>query len=288
MLLRIENNNYMRIAALLTCHDRKEKTLKCLKSLYDVCKDCDTYLVDDGCTDGTSDAVKEEFHKVHVIKGDGNLFWSRGMYTAWMNAVEGNYDYYLWLNDDIELFPFFIDNLFESYKLAGGNCVVSGLIGNIKDKNSVLYGGSDKDKKLLGVSEKPQDITFMNGNVVLVPKVVVDKIGIIDPVLHHDLGDVDYGLTALEHGIRVVTTTKIIALGYPNNYCRVRKWGTILKKRFKKLNTPLGSPLKINFYYRKKHFGTVNALLFCSYILFLNILPDNIIEKLYGDTYKDK
>ncbi len=277
----------MRIAALLTCFNRKEKTRKCLESLIAVRPDCDVYLVDDGSTDGTSELIAELFPNVHIIKGSGDLYWSRGMHTAWKEALKGNYDYYLWLNDDVELHPFFIDELLSSMEKAGGNCIVSGLIGSLDGKN-ILYGGSDANKQLLGESDEPQDICYMNGNVVIVPKDVVNKIGIIDPVLHHDLGDVDYGLTATEHGIRVVTTTKIIAAGYPNKFCRVRKWGTSISQRFKRLNHPLGSPLKINFYFRRKHWGIWEATTFCLYLVVLNILPDCAIEKIFGDTYKNK
>ena len=131
-------------------------------------------------------------------------------------------------------------------------------------------------------------IPFMNGNVVLIPKNVVKRIGIIDPVFHHDLGDVDYGLTAQENGIKVYATRIPIAMGYSNDFCRVRKWNTTLFGRFKKLYSPLGSHPKINFYFRRKHFGLINA---CTYIIFLcvlNILPDNVVEKIWGDLYKDK
>lgn len=277
----------MRIAALLTCFNRREKTCRCLSTLLNFQPSCDVYLVDDGCTDGTPEVVRQMFPKVGIVKGPGDLFWSRGMYTAWNEAIKGDYDYYLWLNDDIELLPFFLQELLKCEEIVGKDCVVSGLIGNVNGEG-VLYGGSDANKHLLGETGKPQDIKFMNGNVVLVPRSVVEKIGIIDPVLHHDLGDVDYGLTAQEHGIRVVTTTRIIALGYPNNYCRVRKWGVAVAERFRRLNHPLGSPLKINFYFRKKHFGITNAVAFCLYLVLLNILPDCLVGKLWGDTYKNK
>lgn len=278
----------MKIAILLTCHDRKEKTLKCLHSLYSTYKNYDTYLVDDGCTDGTPEAVMATFHNVHIIKGNGNLFWSRGMYTAWKVALKHQYDFYLWLNDDTVLYPFFMEYLISSYEKMKGNCIVVGLIGNIFNKEEVIYGGYDSTKRLITESQYPKEITYMNGNVVLVPKEVVKKIGIIDSVFHHDLGDVDYGLTAIEHGIKVVTSARIIALGYPNNYCRVRKWGTTLCKRIKKLNSPLGSPLNINFYYRKKHFGLMNALIYCTYLIYINLLPDKVVEKLWGNKYKDE
>ena len=47
-----------------------------------------------------TEAVGKMFPQVHIIKGDGNLFWNRGMYMAWQAAIkEKDYDFYLWLND---------------------------------------------------------------------------------------------------------------------------------------------------------------------------------------------
>ena len=110
----------------------------------------------------------------------------------------------------------------------------------------------------------------------------------MDPKLHHDLGDVDYGLSAIEHGIAVYTTRRPVAAGYSNDFCRVRKWGVSLKQRLQKLNSPLGSPPSINFYFRKKHFGLLNACVYWCYLYVLNILPDWIVEVIWGDAYKDK
>lgn len=275
----------MKIAALLTCFNRKEKTIQCLHSLFHILPECNVYLVDDLSTDGTSEAIQKSFPKVRIIKGTGSLFWSRGMYTAWKEAMRKNYDYFLWLNDDIELYPFFFQELMECQALYNSNCIISGLVEDF-NKNKILYGGSDAHKKLVQPNKQPQEIKFMNGNVVLIPRSVVDKIGIIDPIYHHDLGDVDYGLRAQKNGIKVYATRIPIASGYCNNYCRVRKWGVSLKERFKKLYSPLGSNPRINFYFRKKHFGIIKAITFIIYLFVLNILPDKIINFFWGDTYK--
>lgn len=279
----------MKLAAILTCYNRKEKTLSCLRSLYAAINEVEVYLTDDGCTDGTPEAVSSEFPNVHIVPGDGSLFWSRGMYTAWKEALDENHttDYYLWLNDDVELYPFFLEELLKCEQLAGGDSVVSGIIEDF-DKKGTLYGGYDANKNLLVPNGEIQDITLMNGNVVLVPQSVVDKIGIIDPTYHHDLGDLDYGLTAIKNGLRVVTTTRAVAAGYSNNICRVRKWGTSISNRFKKLNSPLGSPLNYNYYFRKKHYGIVKALGFCLKLIILNILSDRQVSMIWGNTYKDK
>lgn len=277
----------MRLAAIMTCHNRKEKTMACLRSFLSLMPEAEVFLTDDGCNDGTPEAVKKAFPQVHIVTGDGNLFWSRGMYTAWKESVKGMYDYYLWLNDDIELYPNVITELMECERLGGGNCVVSGLIESF-DHSKILYGGTNSQKQLITSSSEPQPITNMNGNVVLIPQSVVDKIGIIDPRLHHDLGDVDYGLTAIENCIKVLSTRTPIAAGYSNDFCRVRKWGTNLSNRLKKLRSPLGSPPSINFYFRKKHYGLLNASVYWCYLYFINLMPDNVIERIFGNAYKDK
>ena len=61
----------MKIAVLLTCFNRKEKTLSCLAGLYESQRvyyernsspiELEVFLTDDGCTDGTAQAVKASF-----------------------------------------------------------------------------------------------------------------------------------------------------------------------------------------------------------------------------------
>ena len=275
----------MKTAALLTCHNRKDKTLACLKSLYRIMPEVEVYLTDDGCTDGTAEAVKTIFPKAHVIQGDGTLFWNRGMLAAWKEAVKGDYDEYLWLNDDVELYPDFYNELKAC--CPNGDCIVSGLIEDF-GKTRILYGGYDASKQLVQATGQSQDIRWMNGNVVLVPKAVVNRIGLLDPYFVHDLGDVDYGMRAWECGIVVVSTRCPIAAGYRNDVCRVRKWGTTLTQRFKALNKPLGSPLAQNFYFRRKHFGLLHAIAYDANIIFINLLPDWLVEKSWDDRYVDK
>ena len=275
----------MNTAALLTCHNRKEKTLACLKSLYRIMPEVDVYLADDGCTDGTAEAVKTLFPEVHVIQGNGTLYWNQGMLAAWKEAVKGDYDEYLWLNDDVDLYPDFYNELKAC--CPNGDCIVSGLIEDF-GKTRILYGGYDASKQLVQATGQSQDIRWMNGNVVLVPKAVVNRIGLLDPYFVHDLGDVDYGMRAWECGIVVVSTRCPIAAGYRNDVCRVRKWGTTLTQRFEALNKPLGSPLAQNFYFRRKHFGLLHAIAYDANIIFINLLPDWLVEKIWGDRYVDK
>lgn len=73
------------------------------------------------------------------------------------------------------------------------------------------------------------------------------------------------------NGVGVFTTRKCIAMGYKNDFCRIRKWGTGLCRRFKILYSPMGNPPNIDFHYRKKHFGVINATMFYCYLHFINL-----------------
>lgn len=271
-------------AILLTCFNRKETTLRCLSRLFELIDNVDVYLVDDNSSDGTFEAVAIQFPQVNIIKGNGNLFWNRGMHLAWEHASKKDYEYYLWLNDDVILYPNCFQELYDCANDTKNEAIIVGIIETV-EKDKTLYGGTDKNKKLIQSNGKLNPITNMNGNVVLISKYVFKILGNLDPTYHHDLGDVDYGLRAQKNGIKVYTTRIPVGRGDLNNLCRERIKNTTLRKRFIKLYSPLGSNPNINFYFRKRHSGVFNAI---SYFLFqhlLNILPDSIVNVIFGKKY---
>jgi GT2 family glycosyltransferase len=273
------------IAVLITCFNRKENTVRCIQKLLLLKNDVDIYLVDDKSTDGTSEEIKLLFPNICLIQGNGNLFWNRGMHLAWEHASKEHYDYYLWLNDDVVLYKNCFEELFECDKLTGGNSIISGIIES-EEKNEILYGGTDCKNQLIIPNGKMNTITNMNGNVVLVPKLVHKLIGNLDPYYHHDLGDVDYCLMALKKGICVYTTRIPIASCNKNDLFRARLNNSTLIKRIKKLYSPLGANPRIIFYFHKKHHNVFFASIYFVFQHFLNIIPDILNEKIFKNKYQ--
>ena len=63
---------------IIPVHNRKEITLKCLDTLKQN-GDLDKYyviVIDDGSTDGTSEAIQSLYPDVIILTGDGNLWWT--------------------------------------------------------------------------------------------------------------------------------------------------------------------------------------------------------------------
>lgn len=249
------------VAAILTVFNRKEKTLECLEKLYNQqipeAYELETFMVDDGCTDGTPDAVAENFPMVKIIKGSGDLFWNRGMHLAWKAAVtHKKYDFYLWLNDDTFLFEGALNTMLKNSESKGNTAIICGTTQNT-DGTKLSYGGSLPGKGILEPSNQLRECSYMNGNFVLVPEHVYNKVGLIDPVFRHSMGDLDYGLRAKKKGIKIFVASQII--GVCDNHDTQPKWclpDTPIIKRYKSLYSPLANSHPYYFYiYELRHYG---------------------------------
>ncbi len=273
----------MSMAVLLTVHDRKVKTLQCLRQLHSLLPlegfQVDIFLVDDGCTDGTPELVASEFPDVRIIQGDGNLYWNRGMLLAWKTAASvKDYSAYLWLNDDTILTG---DALSAMTGLLGSrrDCIVVGTTADETDGH-VTYGGRNGDK-VVEPNGEYQACETLTGNCVLVPDEVFHRIGMLDPVYSHSLGDVDYGLTARRNGIDVLVAPKIV--GYCDYNSKVPKWQrpeVPFRERWKALFTPLAytNPPEY-FHYKRKNFGIIPAIL-SQFSIMLHVAAPKLWNKI--------
>ncbi len=102
------------------------------------------FLVDDGSTDGTAEAVKNKFPEVNVIQGNGNLFWAGGMRLAWSEALKQHFDFYFLLNDDTILYPHAINLLIAAHTYALEKFNRGGIyVGSTNDPETkeFTYGG---------------------------------------------------------------------------------------------------------------------------------------------------
>lgn len=248
----------------MTVHNRRDTTVECIDRFYK-CNhienyEIDFYMMDDGSTDGTSETVAQKFPQIKILHGDGHLYWNRGMYYCWKEAIKIHHDFYLWLNDDTMLFKNALDILFNNYNKAGEFSIISGCCCDTETKSKVAYGGRNKHG-LITPNGELQNILSMNGNIVLIPNCVIEKIGINDPYFQHGLGDFEYGYRAKKNNINVFTSTYYIATCDRHdklNKSYDKKYP--LKERLAYLNTPFGPNPKEHFYLNKRHFNTFIAL----------------------------
>ncbi|MBS1751526.1 MAG: glycosyltransferase family 2 protein [Bacteroidetes bacterium] len=268
------------IAILVTCYNRRDKTIQCLKNLFSqagIKEDftIEVFLVDDGSSDGTSEAVNMQFPQVHIIPGNGSLYWNRGMHLAWQKAKESaDFDYFLWLNDDTDLMPDALIEMLDCVAIKNDEAIICGAICS-KQTGLFSYGGRTEDGKEILPHNSMPSCHVINGNCVLVSRNICNAIGILDPAFPHALGDFEYGLRAAHNGFEVVTTRKYI--GYcerssvPQQWCNSK---VPLNRRVKALYSPMAYCHPVHFFrFEKKYYGLAKALKhYCSIHLRL-LLP---------------
>lgn len=253
------------LAILLTVHNRREKTTKCLHCVAEQLPaegvEMDIYMTDDGCTDGTAEAIASQYPDVHIIKGDGTLYWNRGMLKAWETATaRRDYDYYLWLNDDTYIFPTAIRHILQSSAEADDQAIIAGPTQS-EESGECTYGlRHEGTGRLLTPNGTLQEGGNLNGNFVLVPNKVYNILGKLDPHYPHAGGDTDYGLRAKEAGLK--TLLDKVYCGYCEKHPTLSRWCNSdfpLRQRWKSLNQPLGMPLRTLFYHERRHYGLSTA-----------------------------
>ena len=215
----------IKLVVSMTCHNRREKTLACLRALFAADLPgkirLEVILVDDGSTDETGVASAALDPRVSVIYGDGRLFWNGGMRMAIAEAMKRQPNFFLWLNDDTTLEEFGLNHLldtFESLRHAHGDRLV--IVGATCDPESkqFTYGGYRRcggffrplALEMVGPGGVPVQCDTMNGHCVLLPAIVPALIGNLDPGFIHTMGDVDYGLRARKNGCSIWVAPRFI------------------------------------------------------------------------------
>lgn len=207
------------IAVILTCFNRRQKTVACIDAvlaqtvLDDVA--LDFFVTDDNSQDGTADALIRQHDRIHLLKGDGSLFWNGGMRLAWAAAFSGDYDFYLWLNDDTFLYPQALGRMLDTHALSRHNSGKAGIVvgSTHDDSGQTSYGGERQRSRLrpltLATIEPRgavQQCDTFNGNCVLISRQAAAVLGNLDPGFVHAMGDTDYGLRASKAGIPMWVT----------------------------------------------------------------------------------
>jgi GT2 family glycosyltransferase len=261
------NKRSCTVAVLLTCHNRKSYTLRCLTSIFgqtlSVGVSLTVFLVDDGSVDGTSETVAQTFPNVRIITGDGSLFWAGGMRLSWKTALEsGNFDYFWLVNDDTFIYEDALSELLKAdnytFKNFGKNGIYSGstLDPNTKEHS---YGGHRLLRPNESVSSpvipngEYQSCEFCNANILLIPLSVVETLGIFSERYVHSIADFDYSMRAVRANLPVLVLPDFAGECVDDNILKNASKGN-LKKRIYNLYSPKGYAYKDFLFFTRTFF----------------------------------
>lgn len=261
------------IAVILTVHNRLDKTVACLNAVFNQREkysffNVDIFLTDDGSTDDTSKILRNRFSAkpLHILSGNGNLYWNGGMINSWKAAIEhGGYDGYLWLNNDTIVLPNLWNELEQVDEYSRKQFGKGGIyVGSTKDPltGEFTYGGFEftnqwtlKDR-FLHPNGHFQLCQCAHGNVTYISHDVVEKMGILCEQYLHGGGDHDYTYLAYKAGFPLIVLKDYVGIcendhqqgGYADFL------SMSLKQRIKYLYSPLGFNLHNTLLLQKRCF----------------------------------
>lgn len=242
-----------RVEIVTPVHNRRDITLQCLKSLARInTKGLDVHIiiVDDGSTDGTNEAIAENYPEVEIVKGDGNLWFTAGTNRGLEAALKHDPDYILTINDDAVFDENFLQLMIQTAEKNPRSIVGALLllwdtphrIFQVSPKWDLWAGGFRHwiKQTVWTVPKKPWEVELIVGNCVLFPAKAVKECGLMNEKSFPHFGDAEYTPRMRRRGWRLLIEPRARVFCQPNNLPpRVRKMP--LKKLLKTLFIDLGN-----------------------------------------------
>ena len=200
--------NYNAGNLLLNCVD------SVFKSTY---PNFEVLVVDNISTDNSHVVCKKKFEKIHLIENKENLGYCEGNNVGIRNA---NGEFVVILNPDTTVEPNWLNHLMSAYNEFGEGLYQPKFF-SLNEKHVLqstgnmlhIFGfGFAKDKGKIDdeKTESVEKINYASGTCLFTSKIVLDKIGLLDPFLflYHD--DLDLGWRAAHIGINSFYVPKSI------------------------------------------------------------------------------
>ena len=204
-----------KVAAIVLNYNGRDLTLQTVESLLGMSyENFDIVVVDNGSTDGSHEALGEAFPQVIRLRTEENLGVAGGINLGIRHALEGDYDYLLTLNNDIEVDPAMLGEMVAAAERDPTiGCVgpkayyywdrdrLWSAGGVIRFKESVTRerGMGEIDR---GQYDRDEEVAYINGCAMLVRSSVMAEVGLWDPIYHLAVEDADWCMRMKRLGYR--------------------------------------------------------------------------------------
>lgn len=206
------------VHVIIPVHNRVSITQACLRTLrtQTIASQLKVHVVNDGSVDSTRQVLAADFPEVHVIEGDGNLWWTGAVAKA-LSELQGEFredDFILLVNNDARLNPETVEILVrESERLNRAAVAPIALCGSQAIATGWAAGTApilnDFERQFERLIKEPLaiEVKAIYGRCSLIPVEILDVAGNFDAgSFPHYLGDTDFCFRARRKGAKFYVT----------------------------------------------------------------------------------
>ena len=214
----IKNNSNPLVSIIILNYNAGKLLLNCIDSVFkSTYQNFEVIVVDNLSTDNSHVRCKEKFEKIQLIENKENLGYCEGNNIGIRNA---NGEFIIILNPDTIVEPNWLNHLMSAYNKFGEGLYQPKFF-SLTEKHVLQSTGNmlhifgfgfarDKGKIDNEKIKSIEKINYASGTCLFTSKIVLDKIGLLDPFLflYHD--DLDLGWRAAHIGINSFYVPKSI------------------------------------------------------------------------------
>jgi GT2 family glycosyltransferase len=211
-------NTWPRVAIIVLNWNGGDDTLACLESLTQL--DYPTFeivVVDNGSSDGSAPAIREQFPGVTIIENGENLGYAGGNNVGLRYALARGLDHVLLLNNDTEVSPDFLRLLVKGAE-ADAMVGIAGPTIYYHDRPDVIWsaGGAIDWQRgqtwMVGLNERdtgqfgqePREVAFVTGCALLAKRAVLEQAGMLDEQFFAYYEETEWCVRARRAGFKIV------------------------------------------------------------------------------------
>jgi GT2 family glycosyltransferase len=212
------------VAVVVLNWNGREDTLACLRSLQQASGELIPIVVDNGSTDGSVEAVREAFPEIELVETGANLGFAGGNNAGIGRALELGAAHVVVLNNDIEVDPAFATALVDEAARRPNAGALCSKILYAEPRDTIWFAGASFDpqsgyngrqrgygKRDDGAFDAVTATDRACGAAMLVPRAVLEQVGLFDPAFFLYSEDTEWSLRARGAGfdLYVVPASKV-------------------------------------------------------------------------------
>lgn len=205
------------VAVVVLSWNGRQDTMDCLSSLRELrYNNATIVVVDNGSSDGTSEAVASAHPEVHLLRSDKNVGFAAGNNLGLRQAFEIGADYAFLLNNDTVADPDLLSRLVGEAQARSDAGALCPLVYYAHPPDMVWYAGARFDpgrghngrqtgyrSRDRGQYRGVREVERATGAAMLVPRPVLREVGLFDEELFLHVEDADWSLRARARGYRI-------------------------------------------------------------------------------------